>query len=74
MIRFPLALASAVASLALLAAASHSRDINDYPVCREIRAELSQMVPQYFTPAQVAESVERCMTWEDRNQSRVIDA
>ena len=57
-------------ALLLLPAAASARDVTDYPVCLEIRSEIMQMVPRYYTPKQVVDLVERCMTWEDNMRAR----
>lgn len=49
-----------------------ARDIVDYPVCLEIRTELLGHAPRYYTPKQVVEVVERCMTWEDNMRAKGI--
>lgn len=49
---------------------AQAREIVDYPVCLEIRTELLAMVPRYYTPKQVVEVVERCMTWEDNMRAK----
>lgn len=62
---------AAAGSLAILTAApAQARDINDYPVCREIRSEILQMVPRYYTPKDVVDLVERCMTWQDNMRDK----